>query len=66
MMWKEEIGKKDDGLGSTLPEDSKGFKLVIKSILFVPNKVAHQEGLVLYLWDICIDSFSQYFIYYVL
>ena len=66
MMRKEEIGKRDDSLGSTFLEDSKMFKPVIKSVLFVPNKVAHQEGLVLYLQDVCADSFSQYFIYYVL
>jgi len=31
---------------------------MIKSVLFVPNKVVHQEGLVLYLSDIYADSFS--------
>lgn len=66
MMRKEEIEKRDDSLGSIFPEGSKRFKSVIKSVLFVPNKVAHQEGLVLYLWDIRADSFSQYFIYCVL
>lgn len=64
-MRKKEIGKRDDSSGITIPEDSKRFKPVIKSVLFVPNKVAHQEGLVLYLWDLCVDSFSQYLIYYV-
>jgi len=47
MSRKEETGKRDDRLGNTFPEDSKMFKPVIKSVLFVPNKAAHQEGLVL-------------------
>lgn len=66
MMRKEEIGTRDDSLGSTFPEESKEFKPVIKSIWFVPKKVAYQEHLGVYLWDLCADSFSQYFIYYVL
>lgn len=49
MMRKEEIGTRDDSLDSTFPEESKEFKPVIKSILFAPEKAAHQEHLGVYL-----------------
>lgn len=49
MMRKEEGGTRDDSLDSTFPEESKRFKPVRKSTLFVPKKVAYQEHLGVYL-----------------